>query len=211
MSELLLNVAATCVGTRMLGPGLRSVVWVQGCAFRCPGCISPEWLPQEPRRQVSPEALAEELLALPGVDGLTISGGEPMLQARGLTRLVLAMRSRRAVDVICFSGYRYEVLRNRPPSPFVGLFLEVIDLLVDGPYVAGLNDNHGMRGSSNQRFITFGPRLRGVDLESLPRRIEYQVSDGQLMMVGVPPRNIPHAVECGLVASRPEEALHVGA
>jgi pyruvate-formate lyase-activating enzyme len=40
--------AETCVGTRALGPGLRSAVWVQGCPFRCTGCIAPDWIPPLP-------------------------------------------------------------------------------------------------------------------------------------------------------------------
>jgi pyruvate-formate lyase-activating enzyme len=42
--SLALNIAATCQATYALGPGLRSAVWVQGCPFRCPGCISPDWV-----------------------------------------------------------------------------------------------------------------------------------------------------------------------
>jgi len=44
------QVAETCIGTRALGPGLRSVVWVQGCPFSCAGCIAPDWIPRSPIR-----------------------------------------------------------------------------------------------------------------------------------------------------------------
>src|SRR2546429_8298948 len=85
----LLNVADTCIGTRALGPGLRSVVWVQGCRLRCPGCMTPDALSMEQARLVAPEALAEELFAdHRRITGLTLSGGEPMLQAAGLAALV---------------------------------------------------------------------------------------------------------------------------
>src|SRR5512146_912679 len=97
-----LNVAAICPTTRALGPGVRAVVWVQGCAFHCPGCIAPDWIPIRPARLVKPEALAEELLADPEVTGLTFSGGEPMLQASALARLARAARNMRDVDIICF-------------------------------------------------------------------------------------------------------------
>jgi anaerobic ribonucleoside-triphosphate reductase activating protein len=90
-----LNIAKTCVGTRALGPGVRSVVWVQGCPFRCQGCIAPEWIPFERAREADPAELASELLADPDVAGLTFSGGEPMRQAAGLARLITIARRQR--------------------------------------------------------------------------------------------------------------------
>ena len=45
-----LNVAAVCQATRALGPGLRAVVWVQGCPCRCPGCVAPDWMALKPAR-----------------------------------------------------------------------------------------------------------------------------------------------------------------
>lgn len=112
-----LNVAATRVGTRALGPGVRSVVWVQGCPFRCAGCVAPEWIPERPARRADPDRLAAELLADPQVTGFTLSGGEPMSQAAGLARLVRRARLLRDVSVVCFTGYRLERLRTRPPHP----------------------------------------------------------------------------------------------
>lgn len=44
----MINVAEICLGTRALGPGLRSALWVQGCPFRCPGCVAPDWIPDRP-------------------------------------------------------------------------------------------------------------------------------------------------------------------
>ncbi len=66
-----LNVAAVCPSTRSLGPGVRSVIWVQGCFFRCPGCIAPGWIPIQPARMVPLDKLVEELLVDPAVTGLT--------------------------------------------------------------------------------------------------------------------------------------------
>ena len=195
MPETVLNIAATCVGTRALGPGYRSAVWVQGCKLHCPGCISPEWIPQVPNQLFSVDALAEYLVHDPKIDGITISGGEPMMQAGGLAELLVRIRDQTEVNVICFSGYRYESLLTNPPSDKVNDFLRQIDLLIDGPYIQSMNENIGLRGSSNQRFIHLTEKLTGVEFATSPRRIEYRVREGELMMVGVPPKHISEKVD----------------
>lgn len=183
----LLNIAAVCPATRSLGPGLRAAVWVQGCVFSCPGCIAPEWIPLRPARLVAPEALVDELLANPDVTGLTFSGGEPMLQAAGLARLARLARSRRDLDVICFTGFQRNFLVDTPPGPGVRDLLDQVDVLIDGPYVNRLNDNRGLRGSRNQRIHYLTSRLADHDLETQPRRAEVHIQHGQAMLVGVPP------------------------
>ena len=151
-----LRIAETCVGTRALGPGLRSVAWVQGCPFHCQGCIAPEWIPREPAREVDPADLAAELLSHPGVCGFTFSGGEPMSQAAGLAQVISVARQQRDLTLICFTGYRLAELRARPPGPGVTDLLAQTDVLIDGRYVAAYNDGRGLRGSTNQRihFLT---------------------------------------------------------
>ncbi|WP_207944609.1 4Fe-4S single cluster domain-containing protein [Actinomadura rubrisoli] len=188
--------AETCVGTRALGPGRRSVVWVQGCPFRCPGCLAPEWIPDRPARRVAPADLAAELLADPGVTGLTFSGGEPMEQAAGLAEVArLARRDRSGLTVVCFTGYRLERLRDRPPGDGVGALLAEVDVLIDGLYVAARDDDRGLRGSSNQRVHHLTGRLRdaGDALAGGPRKIEIRVRDGAALFVGVPSRALAAA------------------
>ncbi len=184
-----LNIAATCIGTKALGPGWRSVVWVQGCLLHCQGCIAPEWIPQIAARIVDPQDLASELLRDKRIDGITLSGGEPMLQARGLYALVQRIKSMRDVNVICFTGYRYENLLRLPASSGIRLLLSEIDLLIDGPYIQSLNRNIGLRGSDNQRFIHLTEKLKDFSFEEQKRGVEIRITDGQYLMVGVPPSN----------------------
>jgi anaerobic ribonucleoside-triphosphate reductase activating protein len=193
------NVAETCVGTRALGPGIRSVVWVQGCPLHCRGCIAPDWIPHRQARLVLPEELAAELLAEPSVSGLTLSGGEPMLQASPLAAMVQAARRRRDVNVICYSGYTLSELREHPPAPGVPDLLQQVDVLIDGPYQEAANDGKGLRGSSNQVVHHLTGRLRGSSaaLAGGPRTAEIRVRDRSVLLVGVPPpglaRDIDHA------------------
>ncbi|MDG9710480.1 4Fe-4S single cluster domain-containing protein [Streptomyces sp. DH10] len=199
-----LNVAATRVGTHALGPGRRSVVWVQGCPFRCAGCLAPDWIPNRAARHVAPAQLADELLADPDVTGLTLSGGEPMAQAAGLVALVRAARARRDLTVICFTGYRLERLRARPPAPEVPELLGLLDVLIDGQYVTGLDDGKGLRGSSNQRVHHLTPRLATCehDFTGGPRTSEITLEGNTALLVGVPPPGLLAAFDSAVKGAR---------
>jgi len=196
-----LYIAETCVGTRALGPGLRSVVWCQGCPFHCAGCIAPEWIPAEPAggtaRVADPADLAAELLTHPGITGLTFSGGEPMSQAAGLAKVIGAARQERDLTLICFTGYRLAELRTRPPGPGVADLLAQTDVLIDGRYVAARNDGRGLRGSANQQVHHLTARLREVEEELAggPRRSEIRLRGRSALLVGVPGPGVSEAFD----------------
>jgi anaerobic ribonucleoside-triphosphate reductase activating protein len=189
-SKTMLNIAASCVGTKTLGPGLRSVVWVQGCPFRCTGCISPQWIPEKDNRLVTVDILVNELLADPNISGFTFSGGEPFLQAAGLASLISTARVKRDLSLICFTGYRLGDLESLAANPGIWDLLSQIDVLIDGPYDKELNDNRGLRGSSNQKIHHLTDRLKDYDFENQPRNAEIYIRDGEMLFVGVPPRDM---------------------
>lgn len=190
-----LQVAETCVGTRALGPGVRSVVWVQGCPFRCRGCIAPGWIPVPGGRTLRPAELAGHLLREPLVSGFTFSGGEPMSQAAGLAEVIAIARRQRDLTLICFTGYRLAELRTRPPSPGVPDLLAQTDVLIDGRYVAARNDDRGLRGSDNQRIHLLTDRLADAaeGLAHGRRRTEIRLSSRAALLVGVPARGVAEA------------------
>lgn len=162
----------------MLGPGTRAVLWVQGCTLACPGCVVPESWPAG--GQATPVAqLVDWLAALP-VEGLTLTGGEPMQQAPALTRLVDETRARRDLGVVLYTGYRYEDLRRHP-------LLERVDLLIDGPYRRDLHADLRWRGSSNQRLVHLTDRYPR-DLPDRSAGLEFRFDrDGRFTFAGVPP------------------------
>lgn len=198
--QLMVNVADICRSTQALGPGTRAVVWVQGCPFRCKGCIAPDWIPDRDARRLTPEMVVAELLADQEVTGLTFSGGEPMLQAAGLAEVARLARSAQALDLICFTGFRIERLLSDPPTPGVSDLLGHIDVLIDGQYVERLNDGRGLRGSSNQRVHFLSDRLRSseYDFEGRARRMEIHLEEDGMLLVGVPPIRIREAVDHGI-------------
>ena len=188
-----LNIAAISARTQALGPGTRAVIWVQGCPLHCPGCLAPSWIPFEPAMQRSPQDILKDL-DLDAISGLTFSGGEPMEQAAGLAALVRLARQKKDLNLICFTGYRYERLLSQPPNAGVLELLAEVDVLIDGPFVQSLNDSVGLRGSSNQRVIHLTSRLRHYDFESASRTVEITVKDGELAFVGVPTPGVLHAL-----------------
>jgi anaerobic ribonucleoside-triphosphate reductase activating protein len=181
-----LNVAATCTATTALGPGLRSVVWVQGCPFRCKGCVAPDWIPFRPASSYQPEELGRHLLHNPKVTGITISGGEPMLQAALLAQMLTYAKKDRDIDVIVYSGFQYKQLLSNKNNQGITALLSQIDVLIEGPYIESRNDNRGMRGSSNQSIIHLTDRLKGFDFENQSRTTELLIQHGQVLVVGVP-------------------------
>ena len=180
-----LNIAALCIETESLGPGRRAVVWVQGCRFHCQGCIAPEWQALKVADLVTPEALAERILSDPEITGLTISGGEPFLQAEGLAHLVRLLRAARDLDVICFSGYRLAKLTGRS-GPGPAALLDEVDVLVDGRYNYVLDNGRGLRGSTNQKVHYLTGRLKGYDLENAPRQVDLRIGASDILLVGIP-------------------------
>jgi anaerobic ribonucleoside-triphosphate reductase activating protein len=195
-----LFLAALKIGTHALGPGYRAVIWVQGCPFHCKGCISPEWI--EPGGVLTDiDEIARQILEQSSIDGLTISGGEPMMQASPLYKLLrILKKAKQDLNVICFTGFRYQDLMNTPPSPMVRNFLNEIDVLIDGPYIAVKNDNIGLRGSSNQTIHFLSDALKDQDFEHNPRKIEIDLYDGEAFIVGIPPKQFNPAWDQAMVS-----------
>ena len=173
----------------VLGPGNRAVLWVFGCCFSCKGCIG-ENFKSGPSLETTPQEVAEWYLRQ-NADGLTISGGEPMLQAGALSEMIDHIRAAQDCGVIVYTGFTYEELLKKDDAG-IRRFLGQIDLLIDGPYVQELDHNQPYRGSENQRFLPLTERYR-KDLETYykavhSRQIELHFSEQRTMMAGVPGR-----------------------
>ena len=176
-------------GTKVLGPGLRYVIWTQGCPFHCEECATPESRPITKDKEVPIITIAQDILAQPGIKGITISGGEPFLQAASLFKLLkMVLKERPELTVIVYTGYQIEDL-TWPES--VELLAQV-DLLIDGPYHPELNDDRGLRGSFNQRLHFLTPRLLPwkYELENGKRKVEYHIQNNRIKAFGIPSRRM---------------------
>jgi anaerobic ribonucleoside-triphosphate reductase activating protein len=118
-----------------------------------------------------------------------------MEQAAGLAALAHLARQKKELDLICFTGYRYERLVKNPPNHGVAALLEEVDILIDGPFVQSLNDSRGLRGSTNQRVIHLTSKLRSYDFESQTRAVEITITDGELAFIGIPTPDVMSALK----------------
>lgn len=174
-------------GTHVLGPGLRYVIWTQGCQRRCKGCITPESQPIDKGTEFGIEALAADIVNNQRIDGLTISGGEPFLQAKSIAKLLqLVQQNRPEITVIVYTGNTMEQLNRISYSKEM---LQYVDVVIDGEYIEQLNDNKGIRGSSNQRVIAISHRLDNYldQMDDGVRKIEYVAQDIETAtIIGLP-------------------------
>ncbi|NLI00560.1 MAG: radical SAM protein [Chthonomonadales bacterium] len=185
------------VADDVLGPGCRAILWVQGCSHRCAGCIAPEGWDLDGGRLCSVDEVAGWVLSQSGIEGITISGGEPMLQAWALARVIRAVRLHADLGVVCYTGY---VLPPRTPgapgvvlrrTPARAELLSLLDMIVDGPYVEARHGDFLWRASANQRLILMTPRYRAL----LQARADTSAgivctidAQGRPQVVGVPNR-----------------------
>lgn len=148
LHDLFINVAAEMPESVANGPGLRYVLWVQGCRLSCPGCFNPDFQPLVNNRLVSVASLLQRILELDRIEGVTFTGGEPVLQARSLYYLAAELK-RRGLSIVCFSGYTLAELEER--GPYTRGLLAMTDILIDGRYERNRRAPLLWRGSSNQR------------------------------------------------------------
>ena len=204
-----INMAAFCSDTTVLGPGHRSVVWVQGCPFKCKGCLAPEWLSMKTNQITSVSYLAEKISTNSIITGITFSGGEPMLQARPLARLIHLVRQIRSVNLICFTGFTLDQLEKLSPTTGVFDLLNEIDVLIDGQYIEAENDGIGLRGSANQKIHYFTDQLKNFNLNRYPRRSEIHLTQSDALVVGVPPFGLLSEMDLVINRVRGKKLLEV--
>lgn len=171
--------------TRAEGPGERFTLWVQGCHNGCPGCSAQALWDEEGGFPLSVEALLEQIRQTPGIEGITLLGGEPMEQAEALSRLAAGVRAMR-LSVLTFTGLTLEAIEKRA-DPHQLALLRNTDLLIDGPYLQTLHDtSRPWVGSKNQRYLFLTDRYSPRDIEESTNRIELRLDkNGVLRLNGM--------------------------
>ena len=146
----MLRILSILEDTTVDGPGFRTSIYGAGCTHRCPGCHNPQSWAADGGREMSVEEIMQTIEA-DSFANVTFTGGDPMLQAEGFTALAQAIRARTTKTIWCYTGYTFEALLQMPAQRAL---LDMVDVLVDGPYIAAQRDTDLLfRGSSNQRLI----------------------------------------------------------
>ena len=175
----------TAKNTKALGPYSRYAIWVQGCKKRCAGCISKDSQPLDGGYEEDVDLLASDIINVPDIEGVTISGGEPFLQAESLVYLIKKVKEKKDIGVIIYTGMLFEEIKES------GL-VKVSDLIIDGEYIDELNDNLSLRGSSNQQMHLITERYKEeaiVMYGVTGRKIELQIEKSKTRMIGIPDKD----------------------
>ncbi|MHB8171847.1 MAG: anaerobic ribonucleoside-triphosphate reductase activating protein [Thermincolia bacterium] len=136
------------------GPGLRAVIFTQGCPHYCTGCHNPDTLDPNGGVEMYTDQVLEELGQMKLIKGVTFSGGEPFIQASAVAYLARRIKAQ-GKDIVTFTGYTFEELMDKSHHD-EGLkeLLTLTDLLIDGPFIEAEKDlSLPFRGSRNQRLI----------------------------------------------------------
>ena len=149
------------------GKGLRCVLWTQGCPHRCLGCHNPQTHDCEGGFEADIDMVRAEMKKHAYLDGVTFSGGEPMLQAKQCAELASFAKSL-GWNVWCYTGFLFEELLQKKDLDIMN-FLEQIDVLIDGRFeIEKKTMELYFRGSSNQRCIDVQSSLKekvGIEVE----------------------------------------------
>lgn len=136
------------------GPGIRFVLFVQGCPHACPGCHNMHTHDFAGGYEADMETILSAIRQNPLISGITFSGGEPFCQAGALCELGERIREM-GKPILIYSGYTFEQLVGMSEEdPDILRLMQLASILVDGRYIEQKRDlSLRFRGSSNQRII----------------------------------------------------------
>jgi len=136
------------------GPGLRFVVFTQGCKLRCEGCHNPDTWDADGGTEISVDDIINDMLSNPLIDGLTLTGGEPFEQAADCISLATVARDN-GLNVWIYTGKTFEELQEESKSNCsVAELLKLTNVLIDGKFVLTERTlSQKWIGSNNQRVL----------------------------------------------------------
>lgn len=186
-----MRVARILYPVHSLGPGDRIVIWVQGCKQRCVGCANPDLWAIDGVGETPINFLVgmiRSAIKNYHLNGITITGGEPFLQAKELCFLLTAIQDI-CNDVLVFTGLIYEELQQSNDISIHDL-IKKTSVLVDGPYIQELNQAELLRGSANQRILFLSKSVESLYREYISNSghmSEQFFADNGIISVGIHP------------------------
>lgn len=139
--------------TTVDGPGFRTGIYCAGCGHSCKGCHNPESWDFHGGREVTVDELMQEIVSDEFAQ-VTFTGGDPMYQADGFLELCHRIKAETCKTVWCYTGFTWEAIHRRNADDAMVRLAELVDVLVDGPFILEQRDTDLLfRGSSNQRLI----------------------------------------------------------
>lgn len=132
------------------GPGIRCTIFFQGCTHNCEECHNKHTHDLNGGYVVDNIDILKKVEENPLLDGITFSGGEPLLQIESCIEIAKEVK-KMGLNVVCYTGFVYEdALKIKGFDELK----KYIDILIDGKYMKDLRDlSLRYRGSQNQRLI----------------------------------------------------------
>ncbi len=136
------------------GPGIRMVIFAQGCKHKCKGCHNPATHSFDGGKLVGIDEIVSSIEKNYLLDGVTLSGGDPFEQAETFAELAREVK-KMGKNVITYTGYTFEqLMKYSSERKGYRELLENTDMLVDGPFVLEEKSLQlKFKGSKNQRII----------------------------------------------------------
>jgi len=186
LAALSLRIHALLERSYANGPGCRAVVWTQGCSIRCPGCFNPEAQAPDGGRDITVPDLLRRVRSIPGIEGVTISGGEPLEQHEAVGVLLHDLRRTTRLSIVLFSGYPWEHIVREPAYAAV---TSLADVVIAGPFRRRQRLEHALLGSANQTIHLLTRRYALADLEAVPE-MEVVLDEQRAILTGVSDANL---------------------
>ncbi|MFA6830187.1 MAG: anaerobic ribonucleoside-triphosphate reductase activating protein [Bacilli bacterium] len=156
------------------GPGIRYVIFTQGCTHACQKCQNPETWNLNGGKEYPLDLLINDIFATKFIDGITLSGGDPLLQSPIIIELCKKVKER-GLNIWCYTGFTFEEILSGKAGADAIEALKFIDVLVDSPFIVEkLSKECIFRGSSNQRLIDCKSSLdAGTTIEIKPETMDF--------------------------------------
>lgn len=139
-----MRIAGVLTCSLVNGPGVRYVIFTQGCKHRCKGCQNPDTWDLNGGFEVDMESLVADILARKKhLDGITLSGGDPFYQQEECVKLLKMLPD---MNVWIYTGFYYEDICDTELA-------KLADAIVDGPFIESEKCEGYLFGSANQRII----------------------------------------------------------
>ncbi len=166
------------------GPGVRAVIWVQGCSLGCAGCFNPKTHPSDGEFTSVDDLFLRIIHLDDAIEGISVSGGEPLQQYYPILTLLRRVRQETQLSVLMFTGYTWEEIQQMPDS---GTLLQSIDVLIAGRYDAAQRLARDLRGSANQTVHFLTDRYSATDLQNVASAEAIITADGEVIISGIDP------------------------
>jgi anaerobic ribonucleoside-triphosphate reductase activating protein len=162
------------------GPGVRFVIWTQGCTLACKGCWNKQfWAKSGTKMKVN--SLIAQIASTEGIEGITLLGGEPLQQAEPVLKIIQAVQ-KLGLSVFLYTGYDVEEFDKTMQACF-----DNSDIAITGRYIQEKRDTSlRWRGSTNQIVHTQSEFYNNLLFEER-NEVEFVISeDGIVSMFGYP-------------------------